>query len=241
MITREQEQQVTDYLIFHRLPLDILLEVKDHMISQVSDIQAHGNLTFEEAFHKTQKLWEDEFKMTSCSLYYREPIPVLLKKIIREKYAALFKKSLLFALASFAANVVLAYASVDQETYNDLFRFYNSVIVLIPFLYWVFYKDMRKYVKSNFKYREKSFFTLYQRNFGMLVICGNIIFQLIIRDDKHVFKFFHTYDPVALFPLMLSLILPYFLHILVFFILFNFYEHKKSLVKIRLFLKTHAA
>uniref|UniRef100_A0AAU6WQ34 Uncharacterized protein n=1 Tax=Chryseobacterium endophyticum TaxID=1854762 RepID=A0AAU6WQ34_9FLAO len=34
MITTEQEQQVTDYLIFHRLPLDILLEVKDHMISR---------------------------------------------------------------------------------------------------------------------------------------------------------------------------------------------------------------
>lgn len=37
-MTKEQEKEITDYLIFHRLPLDILVEVKDHMISQVTDI-----------------------------------------------------------------------------------------------------------------------------------------------------------------------------------------------------------
>lgn len=33
MIIQEQEQTITDYLILHQLPLDILLEVKDHMLS----------------------------------------------------------------------------------------------------------------------------------------------------------------------------------------------------------------
>lgn len=238
MITTEQEQQVTDYLIFHRLPLDILLEVKDHMISQVADIQAEENMSFEEAFHKTQKLWESEFKLTGYSLFYREQIPVILKKIVKEKYAGIFRKALLLGLTSFTVNLLLVYFSADQEMYNDLFRFYNSLMVMIPFLYWVFSKKMRRYMKRDFKYRENSFFTMHQQNFGLFVICGNMIFQLIIRDDKHVFRFFRTDDPVTVLPLVLCLILPYLLHTIIFFVFINFYEHKKSLDKMKDFLQT---
>lgn len=72
MFSQEQEQAITDYLVFHKLPLDILLEVKDHMISQVADIRAEEQKSFEEAFHQTQKLWESEFKLTSYSLFYKE-------------------------------------------------------------------------------------------------------------------------------------------------------------------------
>jgi len=237
MFSQKQEQAITDYLIFHQLPLDILLEVKDHMLSQVADIQAEENKSFEEAFHKTQKLWESEFKLTSYSLFYSEQIPVLLKKIVKEKFTGILKKSLLFGLASFTVNLLLIYFSADQEIYNDLFRFYNSVIVMIPFLYWIFNKNMRKYVRRDFKYQEKSFFTMYQRNFGIFAVSGNFIFQIILRGDEHLFRFFRTNDPVSVFPLIVSLILPYILHILIFFIIINFYEHKKSLLRMQNYLK----
>ncbi len=157
MLLQKQEKAVTDYLIFHKLPLDILLEVKDHMLSQIADIQNEDNTSFEEAFHQTQKLWENEFKLTSYSLLCREQIPVILKKMVKEKYNIIFKKFLLFGLASITVNLLLIYFSADQEMYNDFFRFYNSLMVMIPFLYWIFNKNMRKYMRSDFKYHEKSF------------------------------------------------------------------------------------
>jgi hypothetical protein len=237
MFSQKQEQAITDYLIFHQLPLDILLEVKDHMLSQVSDIQAEENKSFEEAFHKTQQLWESEFKLTGYSLFYKEQIPVILKKIVKEKYTGIFKNALLLALASFTVNLLLIYFSADQEVYNDLFRFYNSLIVMIPFLYWIFHRNMRKYLRSDFKYHEKSFFTMYQRNFGIFAVAGNFIFQMILRGDKHLFIFFRTDDPVSVFALILSLILPYSLHTLIFFIIINYYEHKKSLMRMQNYLK----
>ncbi|GEN77437.1 hypothetical protein [Chryseobacterium hagamense] len=237
MFSPKQEQAITDYLIFHQLPLDILLEVKDHMLSQVADIQAEENKSFEEAFHKTQKLWESEFKLTRYSLFYREQIPVILKRIVKEKYNVIFRKSLLLGLASFTVNLLLIYFSADQEIYNDLFRFYNSLIVIVPFLYWIFNRKMRKYVRADFKYQKKSFFTMYQRNFGIFAVFGNFIFQMILRGDKYLFRFFRSNDPVSVFQFMLSLILPYLLHILIFFIMINFYEHKKSLMRMQNYLK----
>ncbi len=54
-MTSIEEKQIDDYLILNKLPLDILLEVRDHMISQVTDLQVQENLSFEKLF-STPKL-----------------------------------------------------------------------------------------------------------------------------------------------------------------------------------------
>lgn len=236
MISKEQEQQVVDYLILHRLPVDILLEVKDHMIEQVSDIQMQENLIFDKALLKTQKLWADEFKMTTYPVFYNEKIPVIIKKIVKEKYNAIIKKSSWFGMLSFAANLLLIYISSDQEVYNDLFRLYNSLFVLIPFLFWIFSPEIRKYVRRDSKYQRKLYYTLYQQNLGLYIICINVMFQIILREDQYVFKFFRTENSVALLPLMIALLIPFVLQVMIIFVLINFFEHKKSLHKMRDFL-----
>lgn len=58
------------------------------MAEQVSDIQRQENLDFDKAFLKTQKLWADEFKMTGYPGFYREKIPVIVKKIIKKSIMA---------------------------------------------------------------------------------------------------------------------------------------------------------
>ncbi len=236
MIVKEEEQQVTDYLIFHRLPLDILLEVKDHMISQISDIQLNEKLSFDEAFLKTQKLWGDEFKTTTYSLFYKEGIPVILKKIVKAKYNKIIRKSLLLGLAAFVVNLVLIFSAADQEMYNDLFKLYNSLFVLVPFLFWIFSKSMRKFIRNDFKYQGRLFYTVYQQNLGISVVCINLIFQLILKEDKYAFKFFRTDDPVSALSLMITLIFPYVLYVIIIFLMINFFEHKKTLNGLKDFL-----
>lgn len=236
MINEAQDQQVTDYLILHRLPLDILLEVKDHMISQISDIQFNENLSFEEAFHKTQKLWTDEFKMTKYSVFFKELIPVIVKKIVKAKYNSILKKSLLLGLISFAVNILFVFLSDNQDVYTALSRMQNCLFLLIPFIIWIFNSGMRKYVRQDFKYQGKLFYTMYQKNLGLFIVSINIMFQLVIRDDKHVFKFFRTEAPVEIFPLSISLLVPFILQTIVIFVLINFFGHKKTLARLKDFI-----
>jgi hypothetical protein len=235
MITKEQEQQIIDYLILHKLPVDILLEIKDHMISQVSDIQMQERLSFDEALLKTQKLWEGEFKMTHYSLFFTEEIPMIVKKIVKEKYKTIVKKALLLGIFAFGINLLLIFLSADQEMYSDLFRLYNSFFVLIPFLVWVFNAKMRKYIKHDFKYKGRLFYTIYQYNLGLLIVCVNI-FQVILRDDPYTFNYFRTEHQVAPFLLLISLLAPFILQVMIIFVLINFFEHKKSLHKMQDFL-----
>jgi hypothetical protein len=42
------------------LPIDLVLEIKDHMIEQIESME---NLTFEEAFEQVKISWKEELKM----------------------------------------------------------------------------------------------------------------------------------------------------------------------------------
>lgn len=240
MMTEVQENEVTDYLIFQRLPLDILLEVKDHMISQISDIQRKEHLNFEEAFLKTKRLWENEFKMTSYSIFYSELIPVIVKKIIKGNNNKILKKSLLLALISFVINLLLIYSSTSKEQYALFFRIQNSLFFLAPVLVWAFHYRIRKFIRTDFKYKGKLFYTMYQQNMGLLVICMMSMAQVITKDGNSLYQFFKTQNHDDLISVVISLAFIFTLQTFMIFGLFNFFEHKKSLKKLQNFLQTAA-
>jgi hypothetical protein len=61
-MTESQLTEIRNYLLSKKLPIDILIEVNDHFISQISDLQREENLSFEEAFEKTKLSWDKELK-----------------------------------------------------------------------------------------------------------------------------------------------------------------------------------
>ena len=64
MFTETQLAEIRNYLLSKKLPIDILIEVNDHFVSQINDLQREENLSFEEAFEKTKENWKEEFKTT---------------------------------------------------------------------------------------------------------------------------------------------------------------------------------
>ena len=41
MITPEQNKEITRYLVAKNLPIDLVLEVKDHMIEQIASMKTY--------------------------------------------------------------------------------------------------------------------------------------------------------------------------------------------------------
>ncbi|PJJ68277.1 hypothetical protein [Chryseobacterium geocarposphaerae] len=226
---------IRDYLIFQKLPLDILLEVEDHMASQVLNIQKNENISFDEAFLKTQKLWESEFKMTTYSAFYSEKIPVIVKKIVKAKYNKILKKSVLYALISFGINLLFIYLSNSQEIYTDFFRGQNLVFLLAPGLVWAFNYKIRKYVKSDFKFKGRSFYSIYQQNIGIMVVGTTTMAQIFAKEGKYAYLLFKTDYPGNLVYALVTLLFPFLAQIVVIFGILNFFEHKKTLKKLSVF------
>ncbi|WP_052248365.1 hypothetical protein [Chryseobacterium taiwanense] len=234
-MNKEQLDLVRDYLIFQKLPLDILLEVEDHMASQILDIQKNENISFDEAFLKTQKLWENEFKMTRYSIFYSEKIPVIVKKIVKAKYNKILKKSLLYALISFGVNLLLIYVSDSQETYTDFFRGQNLLFLLAPALVWTLNYKIRKYVKKDFKYKGRSLYSIYQQNIGIMVATTSAMAQIVAKDGKHAYLLFRMNDMGDILLSLLTLFFPFLIQMTVIFGILNFFEHKKTLKKLSVF------
>ncbi|MDV7699167.1 hypothetical protein N6B72_19790 [Chryseobacterium soli] len=235
MITEEQEKQIMDYLMSKNLTLDMLVEIKDHMLDQVTGIQETENISFEDAFSQVKESWGEEFTMTRY-FFYSGKIPVIAKKIIKTKYNGLLKKSLLIAMISFALNILLIYCSNSQETYTIAFRILNSVFFITPIVVVALNYNNGKLMGRDYKYKGKLFYTLYQTNISLLTISTTAVMQLMGKDGHHAYLFFRNQDHTDLILTAVTLILPFIMQTLVAFALFNYLEHQKTVKKIQYFL-----
>ena len=238
MITSAEEKQIDDYLILNKLPLDILLEVRDHMSSQILDIQVDENLSFEQAFFKTKIIWEDEFKMTTYAAFSLEHIPAIFKKIVKINYHRIFRKALVIAFISFLLNLALIYISPNEETFKVFFKIQNAFFIVVPvFLILMNYK-IWKYIRADFKYRGKVFYSIYQQNLGLMIISMSTMIQAVNANGKAYTYLFLKEGNSSIAPFLIMLVVPFLLQALVVFSIINFLEHKKALLKVQNFIKT---
>ncbi|MCW1964528.1 hypothetical protein [Chryseobacterium viscerum] len=237
MITEVQENKITDYLIAQQLSLDILVEIRDHMISQVSDLQHNENISFEDAFLKIKESWNGEFKLVNYLLFYPTAIPLIAKKIIQEKYAGLFRKSLMIGLLALGINLLLIFITKNQEDYNLFFKLLNGSFLLGSVLILVCNYKIWKYLRADFKYKGKSLYTMYQQNIGLLVVCFSSMMQVTMKNGNYAYQFFREHHHSEVFLTLVTLILPFILQTALVFAALNFIEHKKNLVKMQEFLK----
>jgi hypothetical protein len=236
-MTFTEEKQIDDFLILNRLPLDILLEVRDHMISEISDLQTKENLSFEEAFFKTKIAWEPEFKMTKYFFFYSKEISVLEKKIVKTRYNGILRKSFTIASFIFVINLLAIYLSKTQEVYSILFRIQNGLILFVPLALWIFHYKKREFFKIDYKYKGKLFYTMYQQNNILLIACLSSMGQIVMHKGGTAFQFFKTDFPVDSVSVLLTLLIPFLAHIILIFGTINLFEHNKTLEKIQDFIK----
>ncbi|WP_426476215.1 hypothetical protein ACP3T3_12660 [Chryseobacterium sp. CBSDS_008] len=209
MITEAQENKMTDYLVAQQLSLDILVEIRDHMINQISNIQCNENISFEEAFLKVKESWNGEFKKVNYLLFYPEKIPLIAKRIIQEKYSVLFKKSLMVGTLAFAVNLLLIFISGNQKQYDLFFKLLNGSFVTATILIWILNYKIWKYIKADFKYRGKSLYTMYQQNLGLMVVCASSMMQVAIRSGHYAYRFFREQNYTDVVGFLMTLILPF--------------------------------
>lgn len=230
MISAEQKLHIEQYLISKKLPLDILLEVKDHMISQIEDLIDEENLSFDESFSKVESSWKKNFELTTYWMFYgREKLPKIAKSIMKEKFTLLLLKSLSLAAVFFGLSIMLISYFNDVQSYKLFFIIGNSFFVLIPLIIYFSNLKYRDYFKKDFKYKGQINYTLYQQNLTLFLICFFGVNQIIIEGGEQLYKFFDSNEGSSIISLILTSIYRFFIYVFSFFSIFNFLEHKKTL------------
>jgi len=148
-MTESQLTEIRNYLLSKKLPIDILIEVNDHFISQISDLQREENLSFEEAFEKTKENWKEELK-TTVPFYVlankdKGAITNFEKKIRKIENYNVLKISLAISFIQLSLFFILSnfYEVRNLKTYFLLF-------FIFPFLTIIY-----NYIFNSFAYKEK--------------------------------------------------------------------------------------
>ena len=150
MLTELHHTEIRNYLLSKKLPIDILIEVNDHFVSQISDLQREENLSFEEAFEKTKLSWDKELKPYYHGDWDLEDKSKLLRTINRNNFYSLAKKSLIF---TFSIILILMSLSLifNFEIYKYFFVLIIGSVLCIPLInYFKHKKDFslpKKYTK----------------------------------------------------------------------------------------------
>ena len=194
MITPEQNKTITTYLQSKNLPIDLVLEIKDHMIEQIENKE---NLTFEEAFEKVKESWKEELKMVyTFRLGFIYRITQFQNNIGGKINKNFFLISLYLMSIFVFITFILARINIKIFEIVMLYTYYSCIaITLLVFI-------------LNFKILKSTFFVtlpkinIYQKGSGILFSGGTqiLLFNILLFD-----KIKYFYSTYMLFNLEFSL------------------------------------
>lgn len=169
-----QIAEIRNYLLSKKLPIDILMEVQDHFVSQIQDLEKEENLSFEKAFEKTKENWKRDLTLSWNKGFDLNNTTLILRKVRRE----IEKANVLFVLkyGTIFILLILFSGEVLEPIYFKYFSlFIFAVLILFPAVnYLANLKDFRLAKKY-----DNYVLTLYQTGVIFFISASAIVFQFL--------------------------------------------------------------
>ena len=148
-MTETQLSEIRNYLLSKKLPIDILIEVNDHFVSQISDLQREENLSYEDAFEKTKESWKDELKIEFS--FFGDNESKIIKRIKKKQNIEFLTKTLKIYLPFLISSFLLA-----NFSNINIFKIFNTSIfiavlvipIIIQFYYFKDFQLAKNYKKN---------------------------------------------------------------------------------------------
>ena len=148
-MNESQLTEIRNYLLSKKLPIDILIEVNDHFVSQINDLQREENLSYEDAFEKTKESWKDELKIEFS--FFGDNESKIIKRIKKKQNIEFLTKTLKIYLPFLISSFLLA-----NFSNINIFKIFNTSIfiavlvipIIIQFYYFKDFQLAKNYKKN---------------------------------------------------------------------------------------------
>ena len=226
MITPEQNKEITQYLVAKNLPIDLVLEVKDHMIEQIESME---NLSFKEAFEQVKVSWKVEFiyKFSFSRLKMLTNYEISIQK---ENYSKIFLKTFCYFTPLLIITLLLAYYNTSLYKFTIETVYYFCVIVTGTLLLINF-----KIQKTTFNTYSKRI-SVYQKGASNFLVGGLfiLIYNVFIpNNDKNLVAIHKLLNFEISFKILFHLLATYVYIIWWLFGLLYFLAYKKSIKELQ--------
>jgi len=158
MMMVEYEKEIREYLLSKKLPLDILVELEDHFVMQISELMNKKSISFLEAFIQVKLNWRYELEMVKADVFSFRKITRIEKKMLQTRFKKIVYSSLLFSML----------LGLSIPISEELF-FYTEILILLFFVIILMYNFIWK--KMSFReYQQMSFHPLLLRNIVVAIL-----------------------------------------------------------------------
>lgn len=182
-MTTNQEHEVIEYLKAKGVPIDILLEVKDHFFSQIENLQFSKNLNFSQAFEEVKLSWEPELKSKSVFLTNRS-FPKFVADIMIKKDKNLLKKAAILGVPLMLLLLIVFKMVSNQQVLKSFVIVYIVSFFLVPIIAALKYPN-RKFFNTD---KKSTQYSIYQRNSILFIFSFSMILQILINSSSIVGK-----------------------------------------------------
>ena len=132
MMTTEQQQKIINYLMDKSLPVDVTLEVKDHISHQIEDLMTE-KILFEDAFEQAKKSWDDELKLV-WNIPSLKKITKFHKNVMNKIHKKLIFNSLKCFIPFFIINLLLTFYF---PAISQILLFLVYAIILVSTIFFI--------------------------------------------------------------------------------------------------------
>ena len=183
MITPEQNKEITQYLVAKNLPIDLVLEVKDHMIEQIESME---NLCFEEAFEQVKISWKVEF-IYKFSFSRLKMITKYEKNITQNIHSKFLLNALFCIIPIFI--ITFLFGIYNKSLYLFLINTVYYFCVVVAFLTLLINYKIQK---TTFAAYQKKI-SIYQKGASNLFVsvCFILIYNILVFDHNKDINTFH--------------------------------------------------
>lgn len=183
-MNESQLTEIRDYLLTKKLPIDILLEVQDHFIAQISSIQQEENLEFETALANVKESWRKELTLTWKGEISLMDSTDFMRKMRKQIQWANFKSAMLLSLP-----YVLLLFIVANFMSAKLFHIFFLGSIFIPIL-WAIFNYIKHYKDFKLpKVYTNNIITLHHDGILLFVVILSPFFNMINFDDEKAIYF----------------------------------------------------
>ena len=231
-MTNNEEKQIAKYLLDKRLPVDMMLEVKDHMILQICEIQEKENTNFEDAFDKVKESWKKELKL-GFTLFSNRHYPKIVRKILHKNTFYILYKAYLTELLIVVLWILAAKFST-LEVFETVFLMTKFALVAVAVLVMIFNYDIILQ-----KIKTKHSFSIYNEGTNYLFV--GLMMQLMIYlfydlTIKNIFSSLNNTNGVDFFDLITAITSTMIFQSYLIVGVISFYKYKKVLKTVKPFI-----
>jgi len=170
-----QTWQIRNYLLSKNLPIDILIEVEDHFITQIVHILENEEIDFENAFYRVKVLWKKELSFPRYNIQFDlNDTTFFVKKITGNLLKTTLRNSFFYSFAVFT--IILSVALFLNES---AFGYFSLICMIIVYLspIFIYLKNMKDFLLA----RQYDNYTLtYYQNHILVVAAGGGVFSQVL-------------------------------------------------------------